>query len=388
MPIKVCKKCNSFVGRDGDTEKWWCPNCKALYTSYSEKYKIVIMGKSGGKKRGKTHFVNCLAKEWRKIGHTVIEMSYEDLYTIPPSYDFRDCFSYKKPISIRFIEYIHNPDFIFIEQMYYRLDRSEVKTPVIYQHREYTHFPDLVDPDILFASYPWRLHAFEFYLPWEYHNIPYIDYNFVAVDTDQFKPVEEKIIKGISYIGWTFPFWQFAEANGPWAHMVISDQEAFLQECLDKECVHYIKEGLDHDAFREMVGQCEALLVDSGYYGAFGRRLIEPMMLKTLTVVRIHNRMQEDFYEEMGLTEEMCYFIRRPEDIKNIKWTEEERKAKVEKAYEWVQQHTYKKRAEEVLEKFEDFKSGTKKHPDYMGWKKLNIVMGVSEGKLMVNDLD
>ena len=328
------------------------------------------MGKSAGKKIGKFNFILCMAREFRRMGHKVIELSLDDLYAMVPMYDFEDCLHNKKPINLKDIEYRYSPDFIFIEQMYNKFDVSEIDCPVIYQHREYTHFPDINNPDMLLASYYYRLRAFESYHPWEYYNIPYVDYNLVAVDTYICKPVEKKTVKGITLIGLAIPMWQFRTANGIFGDMVMEDQEEFSQECIDNEYVAHIPTGLMNDDFLDMTSRCEAILFDAGRFGGLTRRLFEAMAMKTLCVVRVHTNLQKQIFKEAGLTDEMCFFVNTPEDVGKIKFTEKQRKEMIEKAYDWIiKNHTYKIRAREMLEKFEEFKNGIKKKPRFMGWK-------------------
>lgn len=327
------------------------------------------MGKNGGKKVGKYNFINCMGRALERLGHTIIYLSDDDLYEMVPRYDFINCIHDKKPINIKQIQYKYDPDFIYIEQMYYSLDVSEITCPVIYQHREYTHFPDILNPDILLASYHWRLRVFEFYHPWEYNNIPYKDYNYVAVDTEIIKPVEEKTEMGIWHIGLSIPMWQFREANGMFGDMVMEDQEVFWDKCIDEGYVHYCPTGLKGQEFIKQLGRTEALLYDAGRFAGLSRRLVEAMASKTLCVVRIHTKLQENFYKEIGLTDEMCFFIHTPEDVGKITYTEEERKVMAEKAYDWViKNHTYDVRAKNVLRIVEEFNRGVKHGARFMGY--------------------
>ena len=322
----------------------------------------------------------------------MIEIPEDELYKMVPMYDHINCFHNKKPINIKDIQYRHDPDFIYIEQLYQRLNIDEITCPVIYQHREYTHFPDIRNPDMLLASYHYRLRAFEFYLPWEYHNIPYVDYNLIAVNTDEVKPVEKKTLEGITHIGTSLPFWQFREAGGPFGKMVMDSQTEFWDECIDKGYCSHIPAELKGKDYIDMMSRCEALLYDAGRLNIFTRRLVEAMTAKTLLIIRVYTGYQKNVYKEMGLTDEMCYFIQKPEDIKNIlkEWRADEeiaevtRKAKVNRAYEWViKNHTYKVRARELLEKFEDFKKGHKKTKKFMGFA-LKHKIEFEEGKVVV----
>ena len=328
------------------------------------------MGKSAGKNIGKYNFILCMAREFRRMGHKVIELSLDDIYAIVPMYEFTDCLHNKKPINLKEVEYKYNPDFIYIEQMYNSFNINDIDCPVIYQHREYTHFPDVLNPDMLLASYYYRLRPFEFYHPWDYHNIPYVDYNLVAVDTNLCKPVEEKTIEGVTLIGLAIPMWQFRTANGIFGDMVMEDQETFSDKCIADGYITYIPTGLVNDDYINMTGKCEAILYDAGRFGGLTRRLFEAMAMKTLCVVRVHSKLQEYIYKENGLTDEMCIFIKTPEDVGKVKFTEEERKTMVEKAYEWVtKNHTYEVRARQLLEKVKEFEDGIRKKPRFMGFK-------------------
>jgi len=327
------------------------------------------MGKNGGKKVGYSNFINCMGRALERLGHIVIYLSDDDIYKIVPQYDFVDCLHDKKPINIKQIQYEHDPDFIYVEQMYYALDVSEVTCPVIYQHREYTHFPDILNPDMLLASYHWRLRVFEFYHPWEYSRIPYKNYNFVAVDTELVKPIEVKTEEGIWHIGLSIPMWQFREANGMFGDMVMEDQEIFWNHCIDEGYVHYYPTGLQGTDFITQLGRTEAILYDAGRFAGVSRRLFEAMASKTLCVVRVYTKLQENFYKEIGLTDDMCFFVQTPEDIGKIVYTEEEYQNMVNKAYDWViKNHTYDVRAKRFIEMYEEFCRGVKVGARFMGY--------------------
>ena len=336
---------------------------------YDERYRIVIMGKNGGKRIGRFNFINCMGREIEKLGHEVIYLADDFLYGIVPQYDFVECFHHKKSINIKQIQYEFDPDFIYIEQMYYRLDISEITCPVIYQHREYTHFPDIINPDILLASYFWRLQVFEFYYPYEYKKIKYKDYMYVAVDADYIKPVEEKTMVGITHIGGRIHMWQFKDANGMFGRMVMDGQTDFWNKCIDEGYCAHIPVGLGVDDFLKMLGRCEALLYDAGRFAGVSRRLFEAMASKTLCIIRVHSKMQEKLYKSLGLTDEMCFFIKTPEDVGKISFTEEERIEMANKAYEWViANHTYEVRAGQLIEVFKEFQKGKRQDIRFMGW--------------------
>lgn len=391
MPVKKCKDCGYEVGLDRASGRWWCSKCKKVKNEFDEKYRIVMLGKNTGRERGTNNFIKCIAREWKLLGHEVIEVNRDILTECIPIYDMENCFRFKKPIDIKLLQYRYDPDFIYIEQLYNKMDISSITCPVIYQHREYTHFPDIDKPDILFGSYPGRIHAFEQHNPWSYSQIKYRDTNYVAVYPPFFPPVEDKILKGISYMGWSLAPQRFIAANGLIAEMVIADQVSFMVECIDKGYVNYVKGEQGHDYYKDIIGKMEAIIIDGGHINGFGRTMFEAMAKKTLCIVRVHNEIHRENYKRMGLTDEMCYFIDRPDDIKEIMedWDDEMgisydiRQKKIEKAYEWVMKnHTYEVRARETLEKFEAWKSGKTKLPYFMGYSKrldIEIKNGVLE---------
>lgn len=378
--IKICKDCGTKLAKDRKSGNFWCVKCREVKDVYYKRYKIVVLGKNVGRRVGRFNIANCLVKYWKKEGHEVVELSMSDLYKIIPSYDFDECIRIKKPINIKMIEYQYSPDFIFIAQMYYRFDRNDVKTPVIYQHREYTHFADILKPDMLFAPYPYRLEIFNLYHPYEFNKILYRDYNLVAVDLDYHEPKENKELFGIYHIGLGVETWQFAEVNGPFSQMAYEDMDYFTHECVDNGYCEDIPTGLDVVEFHKMLSRCEAILINNGRFNILGRRIFEAMASKTLCVIRIYNEKQEDFYKEIGLTEDICYFIHTPKEVGDVKYTKEEWKTKVNNAYEWVcKNHTYEVRAREVLEKFEEWKNGVEKKPEFMGYALHNTMS--SDGK-------
>jgi hypothetical protein len=380
--IKVCKDCGYQVGLDRKTGKWWCSKCKEVKEDFDSKYRIVVVGKNTGKDIGLNNFAKRLANEWKLMGHDVIEVHSDILYEAVPQYDMENCHRFKKEIDLRLVEYRYDPDFIFLEQMYLRFHRKNVKCPVIYQHREYTHFPDVKNPDMLLGSYPHRIWIFEQYQPWEYHNCKFRADNFVAVYPPYFPPNEKKIYKGISYMGWGAPPEHFMNANGPVARMVIEDQISFMEECR-KHGMNFIRGENGHDHYKACLGGMEAVVIDGGYINGFGRTLFEAIAMKTLCIVRQHSLTIAKYFDKIGLTKDMCYFIHEPKDIAKLlkDWDTKEniaiRREKVEKAYEWVMKHhTYKARAKETLELFEEWKAGGERIPYFMGYaKRVNIEM-------------
>lgn len=382
--LKKCKICGETLGNDRKSGFFWCPKCKELREEYDLRYKICVFGKNTGKEVGVNNFVKKIATYLELLGHEVIQIRFGELYDYMQMYELTECFVNKKPISLRFIYYTHNPDFIIVEQTYNRFNIDDVQCPVIYIHREYTHFPDILNPDMLLGSYPRRLEVFEFYHPWEYSQIKYSDELFVAVDEKIFDPTKEKIIKGVTMIGWATNPYNFANANGPLARMVIEDQVSFYQDCLKKGYITYILGG-KFLRYKGLLETCEAVLIDGGHINFFGRRLFEAMASKTLCIVRLHGVQARDKYNEMGLTDDMAHFIYNPDDLKNIleNWDEEENRKKVEKAYKWVlENHTYSIRAKQLLEKFKEFKNGMHKSPRYMGYAK-HADIQIIEGKLV-----
>jgi len=386
--LKKCKDCGSNLGKDKKTGKYWCVGCRDIKDDFIERYKICVLGKNTGVERGHSNFIKKMAVEWRKMGHEVIEIKFAELYNYIPMWDLTDSFVNKKPIPLRFIDHIHSPDIIYIEQTYNRFDVSDINATVIYQHREYTHFPDIVNPDILFGSYPKRLDFFEFYHPYEYSKIPYTDYVYVAADPSEFTPSKKRFIAGITMLGWSLPPINFANANGIVARMVIEDQVAFYTEC-EMKCYLQYMDGGTLDRYKELLKNCEAVLIDGGYINSFGRRLFEAALTKTLMIVRVHSDISRDIFKEIGLTDEMCHFVYSPDDLESIinNWDIKDNDMKIEKAYEWViNNHTYEIRARQALEKYEEYLSGKRTINRFMGYS-MHSDIAIDGGKLIHSEI-
>ncbi len=387
--LKKCKDCGNVLGNDKVSGHFWCTKCKEVKEEYDLKYKICILGKNTGKEIGTNNVIKKIGKALSDFGHEVIGVRFGEIYDYTQTWDMTDYFINKKKIPLVFVDRIYSPDFIVVEQTYNRFDVSEINCPIIYLHREYTHFADITEPDILLGSYPHRLEIFEYHYPYEYAHIPYCDTLYVAVDPELFDPNIEKIIKGVTMIGWATNPYNFADANGVIARMVIDDQVGFYQDCIKKGLITYIKGGI-FKRYRELLGQCEAVLIDGGYINVFGRRLFEAMASKTLCVVRVHSAQNMETLKNMGLTGEMCYFIYEPDDIKyilEVVWDEDKNNKKIEKAYDWViAQHTYKVRANELLRIFEEFKNGMRKKEKFMGYAIHNDIK-IQEGKIIYREI-
>lgn len=371
MPIKTCNDCGKQVCDDKPSGKYWCVNCKEVKEEYEMKYKIALLGKNTGKPTGYNNYIKCLGRALEKLGHYIIEINFDDVVSEIVQWDLEMCIKRKRKINLKPIEYYESPDFIIVEQMYYRFDRSEVNCPVIYLHREYTHFPDIEHPDILLGMYPERINFFEYYHPYAYHNIPYVDNLFIAVDPENIQESEEgRIFQKIYHLTWAAPPINFANANGIAARMVIEDQVAFVAECKRLGYVSQLAGGKQKKYF-ELLSMCEATLIDPGYINYIGRRLFEAMASKTLCIVRLAHTKQRDFFKEIGLSEDMCFFVYDPYDLKDIldNWDEEENAKKIDLAYKWtMKNHTYDNRAKRLLEIYEEYKNGKRQRPYFMGY--------------------
>ena len=273
------------------------------------------------------------------------------MYELIQPYDMSECEENKKPITLRGLEYKYDPDFIFIEQNYMRYKNDCKKTPVIYHHREYTHFPDMVDPDILLFGYPCREEVFNYYYPYEYYQIPIIDNLWNGVDMDYFKP-KKKVFKGLLDIGWQLKYWQFAEVNGIFARSVIREQERFSKWADKHGLTKRFKPPIGLDKYRELLMGAEAILIDGGTYGWLTRRVFEAAACKTIMVIRVYNKEQFEFYKNIGLKAGKNYIpLANPYEVEEIDLDGKEVLA--ENAYEWVKDHTYEKRAKELIKQYE-----------------------------------
>ena len=388
MPLKLCKICNYELGKDRKTGKFWCSKCHEIREDYKEAYKICLLGKNTGKEKGYNNFLKSLGRALERLGHIVVEINMDQLYNYVPEYYMNECFARKKKIPLKFIDYYNSPDILMVEQTYNRYDVSDLNCDVIYQHREYTHFPDIEDPDILFGSYPHRTDVFEQFNPYAFDQIPYVDNNFVAVDTEIFKPKEEKSLKGLTYLGWASPPMNFYLANGIIAKAVIYDQMEFMDKCKSQEWIRYLDMGKGHEYYVSILKECEAIIVDAGFINGIGRTVFEAMASKTAVCLKVHHPEQMNEYKELGLHDGVNCIVFSTIDELEWKWEKYKKVLPhmIERAYDYVlENHTYDIRAKEMLQKYEEYKSGVKKKNYLMGYA-MKYQYEITAGQVIVKE--
>jgi len=356
--MKVCS-CGSeiMVGTNGGV----CSKCKKWHSleelAKMEDYLHVLIL---GKWNGPNHFVTKLGEALKQMGHKVTHVNRFDMLKYVPDYDLRECEEFKKPIPLRGLEFEYSPDLIFVEQTYMRYKNDCKKTPVFYHHREYTHFPDLLDPDVLLFAYPCREEVFDYYYPYEYHLIKHKYNLWNGVDIDYFKP-KPKIFDGLIDIGWQVEAWRFAIVNGPMAKNIIEEQERFSNYCKMKGYTNRFDAPVELEKYREILALSKAILIDGGYLGWFTRRVLEAAACKTLMVIRMYSKEQARFYDEVGLKNmENCILFDNEETLKTVASDVDYYydMGIPEKAHEWVKQFTYDKVAKKLLNIYEEFKNG------------------------------
>jgi len=353
--IKRCSSCNEIIYVSESSKIIFCENCEKDYTkeeydNLKEYYKIVMIGKWNGP----NHFIYQMGKELKKRGHEIIHISRYDMLKEIQAYDLAECTEYKKPIPLRIVEYYHSPDIIFSTQQYMRYDNDCKYSKVIYHHREYTNHPDILNPDMMLWGYPYREQFYMMYFPYEYHLCKHKYDLFCGVNLRDFKPAK-KIYDGLMDIGWHIEAWRFKVVNGPVAEFVIEQQEKFWEEATKKGITERIPPDIDLEQYKVFLAGSKFLLIDGGYYGWYTRRVYEAAACKTVMVIRIYNDDQIKKYNEDGLIDgKNCIFVRNIDELaevsKKIAKNEYDYQTLADNAYEWVKNHTYKKRADRLLE--------------------------------------
>lgn len=355
--IRRCGSCKEIVSGVGEIIV--CMHCGKEYTKeehekLSQYYKIAILGKSNGP----NHFVVHLTKALKKMGHEVVNMSRYDILKEQYVYDLADCQEHKKPMSLRYIEFKHSPDFIFVEQTYQRYNNDCTFSKVIYHHREYTHYPDLLDPDILTFAYPKREDFYECYFPYEYSLIKHKADLWCGVDMSLFYP-KHKIYKGIINIGWHIEPWRFATVNGPVAKVIIEEQARFFDKIKEIGIVTFPHD-TELEKYMEIIMSSEAILIDGGDFGWLTRRVFEAAASKTLMFIRLFSEEQKEFYEDIGLIHgKNCFLVKNEKEVleydRKLKNNEIDVKKIIEEAYEWVKYYDIKKTTKRLVDLYEKF---------------------------------
>lgn len=353
-----CPKCGKelYKGSNGAL----CSGCNHFFklNELPKRYKFVVIGKNI--EFGNT-FMERLCMKLEEIGHDIIKVDRKEMFSFIRPFEFRDFEENKMAISLRPIEYKYNPDLIIIEQCYYRF-KNDIKTPILYHHREYTHFPDVEDPDIITFAYPRREKQFEYYYPYSYRRKIEKKHNlFVGVDMDMFNPNKNKIIDGKVDIGWAIDYWQFQESNGPFAYDVIEEQKRFAKYCEKKGITRRINPPIDKDQYIEIMERSRSVVIDGGSLGWLTRRIFEAMASKTVPIIRVYNEKQKKFYKGYKLINgENCIlfsenFLLGLPNLKEINLNDYNLEEIAENGYKWVKQHTYEKRAKKLLKIYEEY---------------------------------
>lgn len=340
----LCEKCGDFFKLD----------------EIPKRYKIVMIGKLV---RDGNTFIEKMRKELEDMGHETIMLDKNDILKDLQPFEMRDFEENKKAASMKPIEYKYAPDFIFHEQRYYRF-KNDIETPVIYHHREYTHFPDFRRPDVLTFAYPEREKQFEYLYPYSYRKeIPMKRNLFVGVDLDMFNPNRKKVIKGKIDIGWAVEYWQFQKSNGPYAYNTIEQQKIFSKKYADKGVTKRIRPPVGKGQYKELMELSESVIIDGGYFGWNTRRMYEAMACKTVPLIRVYNENQLKFYEEYGIEHgKNCLlfsqnYLLKMDNIEELDLNTYDLKKIAKNGFKWVQNHTYKNRAKKLLRIYEEYRN-------------------------------
>lgn len=241
-------------------------------------------------------------------------------------------------------------DIIFIEQNFMYFE-NDVKSMVVYYHRDLWTECFMRRPDMLLYRYAKHRTALQYYARYTWVNTLFKLQFINAVDMNLFKHNRQKQFKGINYIyprqtletylttdfvqrdyyQPTYDILEFAKKKG-WVNI-----HGFHRTTTEE--------------YRWILTNCETILFMPPNNAFLSRILYECAASKTMLLIYAPTVFAEEQYRKIGLVhKDNCLIVRKKEQIMNVYIMN---KRKIEKivnnAYDWVKRlHTYEIRAKQL----------------------------------------
>ena len=327
-------------------------------------YDILVIGAKEPNYKG-VHFSEGIAKAFDKLGHNV---GFYNPYEFTDMNNFRAHLTLRKPIKISqiFEKYkIGNVDFIFIDECNFTFKTDISLIPTIYHHNQLNRMPNVNYPQAIL--YPFQemfdYHSKQAY-PWYFNHIPVSDIIYVAVDPEINKPLPKRPSRDICGIGYrrSIESWIGAGgiASGPTAFQIRDEIEEFKAMGFT-----FFDTPISDSQYRDTLATLNATWFPIAYFQYISRRILEAMASKVLCVIKLQDKRHREILERMGFFNGVHYFgIKKMSELENLEvhielypFTE-----MIENAYNMVlKNHTYKQRAKQVIDLFENKLSAFKR---------------------------
>lgn len=361
--------------------------------------KIMIIGSKGAGIGA--HFAEGLAKAFIEMQH---ETSFIDPLELKNQFEpnkWRDHEIFGKPLKLSDFPNASDQDIIFVDECNFEFNK-DVNVFTMYFHKYLQRHPTVYYPDVIF--YP-CLPFLDFFVMqeqrWYNHHIKDTRPLYFAADTEHFAP-DIKDLEGIVGIGFRRSFESWVKAGGiaDGATSDIIEQEVdqfkkLVKACLISEGVaRYYETPVSDQKYRELLSHAKMTWFPVPAYQYVTRRMFDAMCSACLCIMKIQNKEHERVLEKMGFIRGIHYVgIANISDLEGLYIDPKERMEMVSRALDVVRErHTYFKRAEQVLEVYEECSKDIKKYEVKMldlgcGLNKTPNCIGVDNVKLKGVDI-
>jgi len=242
--------------------------------------------------------------------------------------------------------------------------RNTLSIPVFYFHMPFMRDPMVRHPTVLYLYHEDILKYYERFHTDYMVEIPHKEVMYVAYNPETWKPAK-KTYKGINAFGGREGF------KGVYAIdeiLVIAEARLLEQEHEEykKFGLNYFEGTFDDDTYRKMMPKCEALWVNLSARQFTSRTMLECMGTKTMcfmkTMEEEGNHRIEEILLEMGLKKgEHYYGVDKISELPQAFNKAINKRQVLADAYKLVSEnHTYKNRMEQIIEKYNEIMEAKK----------------------------
>jgi len=361
--------------------------------------KIMIIGSKGAGIGN--HFAEGLAKAFEEMQH---EVSFNDPLELKNKFDpdeWRDHEIHGKPLNFSDFPNASDQDIIFVDECNFEFNK-DVNVFTMSFHKYLQRHPNVYYPDVIF--YPCQPFL-DFFVNqeqrWYNHQIKHKKIMYFAADTEHFEP-DIKDLEGIVGIGFRRSFESWVKAGGiaDGATSDIIEQEVnqfrnmIFNHLISSQISRFYDTPVTDQKYREILSHSKMTWFPVPAYQYVTRRMFDAMCSACLCIIKLQNKEHEKVLEGMGFIRNKHYIgITNLLELEKLQVPNADRMNMISRALDVVRErHTYFKRAEQVLEVYEECSKDIKKYEAKMldlgcGLNKTPKCIGVDNVKLKGIDI-
>jgi len=316
-------------------------------------------------------FPELLKKGFIELGHEVIHVTQREILSgiarkegVRDSNWFKQFTEKKMPVVLIEKDY----QLIIVVQGILRME-IRTKCPIIYYHFERMVPPSLHSPTYLLGSYVEAYRHLRTYYPFESSFIKTHKIFPECIDPKFFDRTEEVIDKKTKKKtkvvispdcekepGIFFVMKRRTLVNDLYMFDENLRRHRYLLKTFHKQGVKLFDE-VPYGKYKTMLPKHEASLILTLYCGNLSQRAYECWAAKSIPVIFVENKRLYPYLKKWGFVHKKTAFLfEKPSELKKFfKLTDKERKSMVEEGFRIVnEQHTYKQRAQDILDFLEE----------------------------------